>query len=97
MMVGRSLGEVFPARHPPTDEIALEVMDLTRAGSFSDISFALRRGEVLGMSGLVGSGRTQVARCIFGAEPFDTGAIRLGGKPIRPRSLTMPCGRGSPC
>ena len=86
MMVGRSLGEVFPSRHPPMDEIALEVTDLTRAGSFSDISFALHRGEVLGMSGLVGSGRTQVARCIFGAEPFDSGAIRLGGKPIRPRS-----------
>jgi ABC-type sugar transport system ATPase subunit len=86
MMVGRSLGEVFPSRHPPTDEIALEVMDLTRAGSFSDISFALHRGEVLGMSGLVGSGRTQMARCIFGAEPFDSGAIRLGGRPIRPRS-----------
>ena len=86
MMVGRSLGEVFPSRHPPMDEIALEVTALTRAGSFSDISFALHRGEVLGMSGLVGSGRTQVARCIFGAEPFDSGAIRLGGKPIRPRS-----------
>ena len=86
MMVGRSLGEVFPSRHPPMDEIALEVTDLTRAGSFSDISFALHRGEVLGMSGLVGSGRTQMARCIFGAEPFDSGAIRLGGKPIRPRS-----------
>lgn len=86
MMVGRSLGEVFPSRHPPMDEIALEVTDLTRAGSFSDISFALHRGEVLGMSGLVGSGRTQMARCIFGAEPFDSGAIRLGGRPIRPRS-----------
>ena len=86
MMVGRSLGEVFPSRRPPMDEIALEVTALTRAGSFSDISFALHRGEVLGMSGLVGSGRTQVARCIFGAEPFDSGAIRLGDKPIRPRS-----------
>jgi ribose transport system ATP-binding protein len=86
MMVGRSLGEIFPVRQPPQDELALEVKDLGRAGSFSQVSFALRRGEVLGMSGLVGSGRTQVARCIFGAEPFDTGEIRLDGKPIRPRS-----------
>ncbi|MCJ7511546.1 MAG: sugar ABC transporter ATP-binding protein [Anaerolineales bacterium] len=86
MMVGRSLGEVFPARQPPLDEVALEVKGLARGGSFSDVSFSLRRGEVLGMFGLVGSGRTQVARCIFGAEPFDAGEVRLDGKPIRPRS-----------
>jgi ABC-type sugar transport system ATPase subunit len=86
MMVGRTLGEIFPTRKLPLDEVALDVKGLTRAGSFSDISFSLRRGEVLGMFGLVGSGRTQVARCIFGAEPFDTGEVRLDGKPIRPRS-----------
>jgi ribose transport system ATP-binding protein len=86
MMVGRSLGEVFPARQPPLEEVALEVKGLARAGSFSDVSFSLKRGEVLGMFGLVGSGRTQVARCIFGAEPFDAGELRLEGKPIRPRS-----------
>lgn len=86
MMVGRSLGELFPARRPPLEEMALEVKNLTRSGSFSDVSFTIRRGEVLGMSGLVGSGRTQVARCIFAAEPFDSGEIRLGGNVIRPRS-----------
>ncbi|MEX2029943.1 MAG: sugar ABC transporter ATP-binding protein [Anaerolineales bacterium] len=86
MMVGRSLGEIFPSRQPSLDEVALEVKNLARAGSFSDISFSLHRGEVLGMSGLVGSGRTQVARCIFGADPFDTGEVHLGGKPIHPRS-----------
>jgi len=86
MMVGRSLGEIFPSRRPPRDEVALEVKDLSREGSFSEVSFSLRRGEVLGMSGLVGSGRTQVARCIFGAEPFDSGEVLVNGKSIRPRS-----------
>jgi ABC-type sugar transport system ATPase subunit len=86
MMVGRSLGEIFPSRKPPRDEVALEVKNLARAGSFSDVSFSLHRGEVLGMSGLVGSGRTQVARSVFGADRFDTGGIHLEGKPIRVRS-----------
>jgi ribose transport system ATP-binding protein len=86
MMVGRPLGEMFPTRKPPRQELALEVNGLAREGSFSDVSFVLRQGEVLGMSGLVGSGRTQVARCIFGAEPFDSGELRLCGKPVHPRS-----------
>ena len=86
MMVGRTLGEIFPTRTPPGAEVALEVRDLAKEGSFSDISFSLRRGEVLGMFGLVGSGRTQVARCIFGAEPFDAGEVRLDGNSIHPRS-----------
>jgi ABC-type sugar transport system ATPase subunit len=86
MMVGRSLGEIFPARRPPREAPALEVRNLGRAGSFSEVSFTLQQGEVLGMSGLVGSGRTQVARCIFGADPFEVGEIRLNGNPIHPRS-----------
>jgi len=86
MMVGRSLGEIFPVRHPTKPEMALEVKNLTMEGNFSDISFSLRQGEVLGMFGLVGSGRTQVARCIFGADPFTSGKILLNGKPIVPKS-----------
>jgi ribose transport system ATP-binding protein len=86
MMVGRSLGEIFPSRRPPRDEVALEVKGLSREGSFSDVSFSLRRGEVLGMSGLVGSGRTQVVRCIFGAELFDSGELFVDGKSVHPRS-----------
>ncbi|MCJ7706669.1 MAG: sugar ABC transporter ATP-binding protein, partial [Anaerolineales bacterium] len=86
MMVGRTLGEIYPSRQPPGREVMLEVNGLAKAGAFSDISFSLRRGEILGMSGLVGSGRTQVARCIFGAEPFDAGEIRLEGRPVHPRS-----------
>jgi len=86
MMVGRTLGEIFPSRNPPGEEVVLEVRDLAKEGAFSDISFSVRRGEVLGMFGLVGSGRTQVARCIFGAEPFTTGEVRLDGNTVRPRS-----------
>jgi len=86
MMVGRSLGEIFPIRTPPKAEVALEVRNLSREGEFLDISFSLGRGEILGMFGLVGSGRTQVARCIFGAEPITSGEILLSSKPIYPKS-----------
>jgi ribose transport system ATP-binding protein len=86
MMVGRNLGEIFPIPNLPKAEVALEVRNLSREGSFSNISFSLRRGEILGMFGLVGSGRTQVARCIFGAEPITSGEIQLNGKAINPRS-----------
>jgi ABC-type sugar transport system ATPase subunit len=86
MMVGRTLGEFYPKRETrPAGEI-LAVQGLGREGSYSDISFSLARGEVLGMFGLVGSGRTPVARSIFGAEPPTSGEIRLEGKTIRPRS-----------
>jgi ribose transport system ATP-binding protein len=86
MMVGRSLGEIFPVRKPPTGEIALDVRGLTLKGSYTNISFSLKRGEILGMFGLVGSGRTQVARSIFGADRFTSGEILLNGKSIHPRS-----------
>ena len=86
MMVGRTLGEIFPVRNPPKAEVVLEVRNLSMEGEFSDISFSLSQGEILGMFGLVGSGRTQVARCIFGAEPITAGEILLNSKPIYPKS-----------
>jgi ribose transport system ATP-binding protein len=86
MMVGRNLGEIFPVRNPVKEEVALEVRNLAREGDFSNISFSLRQGEILGMFGLVGSGRTQVARCLFGADPITTGEILLNTKPIHPKS-----------
>ena len=86
MMVGRDLGELFPRRQPNPGEEALAVKDFSRAGSFDKVSFSLRRGEIVGLFGLVGRGRTQVARCIFGADPFSAGELRLEGKPLRPRS-----------
>jgi ABC-type sugar transport system ATPase subunit len=86
MMVGRDLGEIFPAVRPPGERLALQVRGLSKEGSFSNVSFDLREGEVLGVFGLVGSGRTQVARCIFGADPTTSGELRLGDRPIHPRS-----------
>jgi len=86
MMVGRSLGEIFPVRAPSAGEVVLQVKGLGSKGVFSNITFSLRRGEIVGMFGLVGSGRTQVARSIFGADRFTEGEILLNGQSIRPRS-----------
>ena len=86
MMVGRTLDQIYPTRHVlPRDEF-LKVKNLGREGSFTDVSFSLARSEVLGLFGLVGSGRTQLARCIFGAEPPTSGEIYLDGEIIRPKS-----------
>jgi rhamnose transport system ATP-binding protein len=82
MMVGRALGELFPKQAVEPGEVVLEVERLGREGSFSGVSFQLRRGEILGMSGLIGAGRTNVARAIFGTEPATEGTIRLDGKAV---------------
>ena len=86
MMVGRTLGEFYPTRRNRTGAEILAVSGLTRQGAFSDVSFCLSRGEIVGLFGLVGSGRTQVARCIFGADHLQGGEIRLDGRQIRPKS-----------
>ncbi len=86
MMVGRTLGEFYPKRrNQPGNEI-LSVHGLSRQGSFSDVSFGVRRGEIVGLFGLVGSGRTQVARCIFGADRITGGEMHLDGELISPTS-----------
>ena len=86
MMVGRTLEEVYPERRrAPAGEV-LAVRNLTRQGAFQNVSFSLRKGEILGFFGLVGSGRTQVARCIFGADRPEGGEIRLHGRLFKPKS-----------
>jgi len=86
MMVGRTLGEIYPKRSKkPADEI-LAVANLCNKELFENVSFSLARGEILGLFGLVGSGRTQVARSIFGADPVTNGEIKLEGKVIKPKS-----------
>jgi len=88
-MVGRSLEDKFPERtSKPTDEVLLSAEGLTRRGVFDNVSFTLRRGEILGFAGLMGAGRTEVARAIFGADPLDAGTISLGGKELSIRSPT---------
>jgi len=84
MMVGRELEAVFPKRQVPLGDVALTVRHLINRGSgVRDVSFALRRGEILGLAGLVGSGRTQLAESIFGLIPADGGEILVGGAPVR--------------
>jgi len=63
-------------------QVICEVRHLTRKGALEDISFQLRRGEILGVAGLIGSGRTELARAIFGADPIDSGEIRIDGRPV---------------
>jgi len=88
MMVGRSVESVFVKEDTKIGEPILEVRHLTRRKKFSDISFTLRRGEVLGLAGLIGAGRTDVVRAIFGADSFDSGEIWIKGKRIESPTLT---------
>lgn len=83
MMVGRELGNIYPRREARThQEPVLEVNGLTRKGVLNNIDFTLNRGEILCFAGLMGAGRTELARAIFGADPIDSGTIKLNGKTI---------------
>ncbi len=80
MMVGRTLADLFPKLDVAPGEVLLEVEHLSRAGVFDDISFQVRAGEIVGLAGLVGAGRTDVAQSIFGIAPATSGVIKIGGK-----------------
>ncbi|MBS7705044.1 sugar ABC transporter ATP-binding protein [Chelatococcus asaccharovorans] len=80
LMVGRPLTELFPPRNRTIGDIRLSVSGLTRKDVFEDISFDVRAGEVLGFAGLVGAGRTEIMRSVFGADPRDGGEIRKDGR-----------------
>ena len=82
LMVGRSMADMYTIRRLPPGEPVLEVQGLTREPRFRDVSFAVHRGEIFGMFGLVGSGRTDVLRAIYGADPIDSGQVRLNGAPV---------------
>ncbi len=88
-MVGRSLERMFPALPTPTDEVTLEVRGLSSPGNaFRDINFSVRKGEVFGIAGLMGAGRTELVRAITGADPISSGEVLLHGRPVTPRSPT---------
>ena len=87
MMVGRTITNLFPKQDVQAGEVVLKVEHLSRAGSFYDVSFELRRGEILGMAGLVGAGRTNVARALFGVEPATRGRIQVNGREV---AITSP-------
>lgn len=83
-MVGRSLEEKFPERKSiPTEKILLNVINLSRQGVFGPVDFTLRQGEILGFAGLMGAGRTEVARAVFGADPISSGHIYLGEEELQ--------------
>ncbi len=87
MMVGRPLSALFPAKKPRTiGAEVLKVSNLNAGRRVRNVSFNVRAGEIVGLGGLVGSGRTEVARLIFGADRRDSGVIEIKGKPITPRS-----------
>ena len=82
-MVGRTLKDFFVRTPSAPGEVVLEVRSLSRTGVFRDISFSLRRGEVLGFAGLVGAHRTDVALALFGVAPADQGEVLVDGQPVR--------------
>jgi rhamnose transport system ATP-binding protein len=80
-MVGRAVS-LFPKVESPTGDVLLEVDGLSRGDAFRDVSFSVRAGEILGLAGLVGAGRTEVARVLFGVDKREHGEIRLAGTPV---------------
>ena len=83
LMVGRTIYESAPELpEKPNQDVILEVRNLNRGKALRDVSFNLKKGEILGFAGLIGAGRTEVARAIFGADPRDTGEIYINGKQV---------------
>ncbi len=89
LMVGRSIEQQYPRERPASEDTGesdgaplLKVRGLGRGGSFQDVDFDVRAGEVVGLAGLVGAGRTEVVRALFGADPYDTGTVEVAGVPL---------------
>ncbi|PBB87327.1 MULTISPECIES: sugar ABC transporter ATP-binding protein [unclassified Mesorhizobium] len=82
-MVGRSVERMFPKLSPPSDRTLLEVENLSSPEkSFNNVSFAVKAGEILGIAGLIGAGRTELVRAIAGADPISSGSVRVAGQPV---------------
>ena len=83
MMIGREIGERYPSRNVKIGKEVLKVKELTRKGTFHDVNFSVRAGEVLGVSGLMGSGRTEIMQAIFGNLSYESGTIEIDGKEVK--------------
>ncbi len=94
MMVGRKMVEVYPEQKARIGDVVLRVKDFSRRGVFRDISFDLRSGEILGVSGLIGAGRTEIARAIMGMDPRDTGEIEIFGEQVEIRTVNNAISHG---
>ncbi len=86
LMVGRRMENVYPKEDLPIGEPILEVEDLKAGRLFEDVSFHVNKGEIVGFAGLVGAGRTEVMRCLFGLDPYDGGKIKMFGQELKIRS-----------
>ncbi|MEX6507539.1 sugar ABC transporter ATP-binding protein [Jiella sp. M17.18] len=89
MMVGRAVTDLFPKETVPVGDVVLKVKDLTLDGVFRDVSFDVRAGEILGVAGLVGSGRSNVAETLFGVTPASRGTITIRGEAVDVSSPTV--------
>ncbi|CAM4349738.1 sugar ABC transporter ATP-binding protein [Bacillus manliponensis] len=87
MMVGRSIGERYPVRNATIGDVIFEMRNGTKKGKFENVSFQVRKGEILGVAGLMGAGRTDIMKAIFGYEPLDSGQIFMNGKEV---TITSP-------
>jgi rhamnose transport system ATP-binding protein len=85
-MVGRELTELFPKTEHKIGEVVLEVNDLTNPAYFRNVSFNVRKGEIVALAGLVGSGRSEIARSIFGIDSYDSGSVKINNKPLKKKS-----------
>ena len=83
-MVGRDIDQLFPKQDAAIGEVVLDVSGLSRRGVFRDVDLQVRAGEIVGLAGLVGAGRTEVARAIFGIDPYDSGSVTLSGARLKP-------------
>ncbi|WP_422396430.1 sugar ABC transporter ATP-binding protein [Thermorudis peleae] len=86
LMVGRDLQAFYADLPDPEPRVRLEVRGLSRRGVLQDITLSIRAGEIVGLAGLVGAGRTELARCLFGVDPYDTGEMLVDGQPVRIRT-----------
>ncbi|MGH8841012.1 MAG: sugar ABC transporter ATP-binding protein [Jiangellaceae bacterium] len=85
LMVGREVGDLFPKTPATVGAPVLEVEGLTTAGEFHDVSFVVRAGEIVGLAGLVGAGRSEVARAVFGVDGYGSGVVRMHGEAVPKR------------
>ncbi len=96
LMVGRTISEQIPKRPAPIGDVVLDVDGLTRTGVLSPVDLSVHAGEIVGVAGLMGSGRTELARAIFGADPTDAGTVRVAGQvlPTRDPAGSIAAGLG---
>jgi len=83
-MVGREVGDLFPKKAAEIGAPVLEVEGLSSTGVFHDVTFTVRAGEIVGLAGLVGAGRSEIARAVFGVDGYESGSVRVNGRPVTP-------------